>query len=74
MRWTVVVPDVMVDELLVPDHLAGLDIETDDGTRIEIGARPMSAVEIVRSGFDVQVDVAQFFIRENGPQTPVLPV
>ena len=47
MRRHVVVPDVMVDELLVPDHLAGLDIQADQRIGIKVGAGTMSAVPVV---------------------------
>ena len=58
-RRHVVVPDVVVDQLLVPDHLAGLDVQADQRAREEVVAGPVSAVDVVGGRFHAQVHVAQ---------------
>src|SRR5262245_37699483 len=67
MRRHVVVPDVMMDELEVPDSLTGANVHTDKAVRKEISARPMSAVRVVGCGLHVQVDITKFCIDGERP-------
>src|SRR5207248_4181995 len=66
VRRHVVVPDVMMDELLVPDDFPSLDIEADDGVGIQIGAWTMSTVSIIGWRFRIQVNVSESFISGEG--------
>ena len=68
VRGHVVVPDVVVHELLVPDHLAGLDVEADQRVRVQVVAGTMAAVHVVGRRFDAQVHVAQ--LRVGGERPP----
>src|SRR5581483_9732193 len=58
----VVVPDIVMRELVMPDAFTGLDIEADDGRRKQIIARTLSAVLIARRAFDGNVDITKLFI------------
>ena len=49
---------VMGNELAVPQELAGLGVECDQGIRVEIGAWSKLAVEVRRGIADWQVDDA----------------
>jgi len=66
-RRRVVVPDAVVDELEVPDDLAGPGVETDDALRIQVVPEPVAAVIVVgrRAGRDV--DIAQLRIGAEQP-------
>ena len=68
----VVIPDVVMDQLVVPDPFTGFDIEADQTAREKIVPRPRTAPNIVGAGFDVQVNVAQFGVdRKRSPDTGV---
>ena len=54
-RRDVVVPDIVMNELLVPHSLAGLRIETHQAAGEQIVARTMAAVEISGRRFDRQI-------------------
>ena len=72
MQRHVVVPDVVVNELLEPDHLAGLDVETHQRIGIEIVAGTMAAVSVVGRRFSREVHVTQLVVgRERSPHTGV---
>ena len=72
MHRHVVVPDVVVNELLVPDHLAGLDIQADERVGIQVGAGTMAAVSVVGRRFGGEVHVSQLVIgRERTPHADV---
>ena len=55
----VVVPDAVVDELVVPDALAGPGVQAHQALREQVVAGPMAAVEIVGGRLDRQIHVAQ---------------
>src|SRR5439155_14745200 len=62
------IPDVVMNKLAIPDHLAGLDVEAHDRIGIKIRARPMPAVAVARSGFHRYIHVAEVFVdREARP-------
>jgi hypothetical protein len=63
MRRHVVVPDVVMNELLVPHLLAGLRLDGHECVAIEVVARPMAAVDVVGWRLDRQVDVTELGIR-----------
>ena len=60
--WVVPVPDVVVDQLVVPAALAGLDVQSDQGIRKKIVTGPIAAEAIAGGRFHWQVDQAQFRI------------
>ena len=59
-RREIEVPDVVVDDLVVPDAATGPRVETDDAVREQVVALAVAAVEVVRRSADRQVDVAEF--------------
>ena len=59
----VVVPQAVMDGLVVPLPLAGLDIERDEALVEQRVARPVAAVIIARRHFDGQVDQAELEVR-----------
>ena len=58
-RGRIVVPQPVVDELVVPDALAGGCLQTDDAVGKEIVAGALAAVEIVARRADGQIDITQ---------------
>src|SRR6267142_876045 len=66
-RHQVVIPHVVVDQLIMPDQLARLAIETNQGVGKQILARPLPAVQtIVRRG-QPNIDVSQGLIDAEAP-------
>ena len=58
LRRQVVVPDVVMDQLLMPAANAGGRVERDQRVGVEVGARPVAAVEVVRRRAQRQVHQA----------------
>ena len=58
----VVVPQIVMHGLEVPDHLAGLGADTDDAVRIEVVAGPVSAVHVVAGSPGRQVDEPELLV------------
>ena len=58
----VVVPDRMVDELEVPEALAGLQIDGDEALAEQIVAGPMAAEVVAGRNLDRQVRDAELFV------------
>ena len=56
------VPDVVVYELIVPDALAGLEIQRNQTRREKVGAGTMPPVIVAGGIFDRQIDTAPFLI------------
>src|SRR5262245_61123387 len=72
MRRHVEVPNIVMDELVVPNHLSGSDIQADEAVSKEIAAWARSAIRIVCSGLDVQVDVTELHVdREGSPHSGI---
>ena len=67
-RRHVVVPDVVMNQLLVPDPFTCLDIDTHQRIREEIRAGPVAAIEVVGRIFDVEIRVAKFVV--GGERSP----
>ena len=61
-RGDVPVPDVVMDQLEVPDALAGARVEADQAIGEEIVAGAVAAVEIAGRRLDRDVDVAEFLV------------
>ena len=59
----VVVPDAVVDQLVMPDAAAGAGVETDERFTEQAVARTMSAVIIAGGRFNGKVDVAKIEVR-----------
>ena len=51
-----------MDELLMPDALAGSRIEAHEAAREQVVAGPMAAVEVAGRRLDRQIDVAELFV------------
>ena len=58
-RREVEVPDVVVDDLVVPDAAARPGVEADQAVGEQVVALPVAAVEVVRRRADGQVDIAE---------------
>ena len=64
-----------MDELVVPDALAGLDVDAHDRLREEVVARPVPAVHVVGGRGGRHVDVAELLVgREQRPDRRVAAV
>src|SRR5437016_5278202 len=61
-RW-VVVPQTVMDQLVMPDHLAGRDIQTDEALAVKPVAEAVAAEIIVGRRAHGQIDVAQLLVR-----------
>ena len=61
------VPDVVMDDLEVPQPVAGVDVHGDDGVREEVVAVPVAAVVVVGRHLGRQVDDAELEIRADLP-------
>ena len=59
----VVVPEAVMDRLVVPLPLAGLDVERDEALVEQRVARPVAAVVVARRHFDRHVDQAELEVR-----------
>ena len=71
-RGHVVVPDVVVHDLVVPLHLAGLQVDRDKAVRIQVVARPFAAVEVTGRRFHGQIGEVRVGIgRDAGPDAGV---
>src|ERR1019366_3538980 len=64
----VVVPKLVMNQLVIPDALAGLYVDTNDAVGEEIRAGALAAISIAAGRFDGDVNVAEFFIA--GQRTP----
>ena len=62
----IVIPHLVMDQLVIPDALAGLRIETNEAVGKQIGAGALAAVSIAAGRFDRNVDVAEFFVAGEG--------
>src|SRR5262249_3895186 len=58
----VVVPDVVMHQLVMPDLPSGFDIEANERTGVQIVSGTASAVCVVSGVLDVEVYIAQFRI------------
>ena len=58
----IVIPQAVMNELIVPDLAAGRDIETDQALAIEPVAGPVAAVIVVSRRAHRQIDVAELFV------------
>ena len=68
----VVVPDVVVHHLVVPQPLAGLDVERDEARRKQVVARAEAAVHVLRGAVGRDVDDAALRIgRQRRPRRHV---
>ena len=56
------IPQAVVNQLIVPDALAGMQIHGKEGFAEEAVAGPMAAVEIAGGQFHGQVDHVEFFV------------
>ena len=76
-RSGVPIPNVVMDELIVPDAPAGFRVETNDAVGEKIVAVPVAAVIVAGWCFDGKVDIAQLEIgahrRPHGGVSGVLP-
>ena len=65
--WVVPVPDVVVDQLVVPAALAGLDVQSDQGIRKKIVTGPIAA-EAIAGGADITaaIEAASSAVLEAG--------
>ena len=60
---------VVGNKLLVPEKLAGLDVERHERVGVEIGTRPDFAIEVGRGVADRQIDDAGLYVeRKRCPQ------
>ncbi len=59
----VVVPEAVVDDLVMPDPQAGRRVEAHEALREEVVAQPVAAVEVVRRRFDREVDEPEVEVR-----------
>ena len=68
----VVVPEAVADSLEVPELLARFDVDRDEALGVEVVARAVATVEVVRRGADRQVDDAVLVVAgEHGPDVRV---
>src|SRR6185295_2333215 len=58
----IVIPDAVVDELVMPLPLAGLQVDGDEALAEEPAARAMAAVIVAGRHFDRQVGQTELFI------------
>ena len=65
----VVVPDVVVDHLEMPEPLAGAGVEGEQAVAEEVGALPVGAVEVVFRTGGREVDDAALFVDRELAQT-----
>ena len=56
------IPNVVMDELVIPDHFAGTGVEADEAIGEEIVACASAAVEIAGGHFDGEINEAEFLI------------
>ena len=56
------VPDAVMDELVVPLALAGLEIQRDQALAEQVIARPMTAVVVAGRQLDGQIDQPELFV------------
>src|SRR5207244_9066581 len=65
-RSVVVIPEVVTNQLVVPDPLSRLCIETDEGGRIEVVAATMASVAVVGGAGRRQVHVSELRVGADG--------
>ena len=59
-------------DLVMPDALAGFEIDADDRIAEQVAAQPMAAIVVVGRSFDRQIGVAEFGIdRDRRPDAGV---
>src|SRR5439155_2161211 len=61
-RGGIVIPQVVMNELIVPDSFPGLRVKTEKRIREQIVAEPMPSVIVGRGRVQRDVDVPQFLI------------
>ncbi len=61
----VVVPNRVMDDLVVPLLLAGLQVDAHQAVAVQVVAEAMTAVEVRRRILDRQVDEAEFFVHRD---------
>ena len=61
-RRQVVVPQVVMNELVVPDAFAGLALDAHEGVRKQVVAGTMPAVHVARRAGERQIGVAELFV------------
>src|SRR5262245_14487850 len=72
MRGHVIVPNVMMDELLVPDDFSSLNVEADQRVGIESGSGTMPSVAVIGRRLGRQINVSQLVIgRDRSPHADV---
>ena len=59
----IVIPDIVVNELLIPGNGSGFGIQRDERVCVEVVALPFATVEIRACGTGRYIDQAQFGIR-----------
>ena len=64
--WRVVIPDVVMGGLKVPDAFAGFGIEADDACTEEIVAGAVAAIVVIGRSAEGEVDVAKRFVAAEG--------
>src|SRR5207245_4631203 len=64
----VVVPDVMMSQLVVPDAFAGLNVEAHERRRKQVVPRALSAILVARRAFYGYIRIPKLFIDRKGSQ------
>ena len=68
----IVVPDVVVRDLVMPDLLARFEIEADDGIGEQIAAQAMTSIIVVGGRLNGEISVSKFWIdRDRRPHTSI---
>ena len=71
-RGVVAIPDVVMDDLEVPDALAGARVEAHERRREQVVTEAMAAVVVAGGGFDRQIQVAALRVeRQRRPRAGV---
>src|SRR5262249_2219829 len=68
----VVIPDVMMSQLVVPDPFSGLNVEANDRRRKQIVPRALSSILVSSRAFSWYIRISDLFIdRERSPGSRV---
>ena len=73
VRGHVVIPDIVVNELPVPDDLSCFDVDAHQRIRKQVGARTIASVHVVGGRLNREIDITQCRVDGVRPPHPGVP-